>query len=331
VLRMMPAVFGWRMHELGEPMSVMRWEEMPGPNPGRGQLVVEVAAVGCNFADLLRCRGGYQVKPELPFTPGAEFVGTVSAVGPEVEIPVGTRVAVVQTIGGLAERAITTPDRVHVLPEKMDFETGAALYVTYRTGHVALFRRARLCEGQTLLVHAGAGGVGSAAIQLGKARGAYVIATAGGPEKVQVCLEQGADVAVDYRTDDFVAAVNDATDGRGANVIYDPVGGDVFDGSRRCVAFEGRIVVIGFTSGRIPELPVNHALVKNYDVIGFNIGTYASTDPELMEAVHSELDALHSQGWLTPLIGEVVPFAEAPAAIAALGDRSTVGKIVCVP
>ena len=201
------------MHELGEPVSVMRWEEIAEPVPGHGELVVDVAAAGLNFADLLRCRGGYQVKPDLPFTPGAEFAGTVSAVGPDVDLPLGTRVAVAQMIGGLATRALTTIDRVHVLPEKTSFETGAALYVTYRTGHVALFRRARLSEGETLLVHAGAGGVGSAAIQLGKARARRVIATAGGSEKARICRDLGADLAIDYRTDDFVAAVKDTTGG----------------------------------------------------------------------------------------------------------------------
>jgi NADPH:quinone reductase len=182
-----------------------------------------------------------------------------------------------------------------------------------------------------LLVHAGSGGVGSAAIQLGKAAGATVIATAGGERKVEVCRQLGADHAIDYTTEDFVPVVKDVTDGRGADVIYDPVGGDVFDRSRRCIAFEGRLVVVGFTSGRIPEAPANHVLVKNYSVVGLHWGLYRKHDPALFGTVHEELGRLWAAGSIDPLVSQALPLEEAPQALKALAERSTVGKVVLIP
>ena len=196
---------------------------------------------------------------------------------------------------------------------------------------MALHRRASLQPGETLLVHAGAGGVGSAAIQLGRAAGARVLATAGGPDKVEVCRQLGAEVAIDYRAEDFVDIVKEHTDGRGADVIYDPVGGDVFDRSRRCIAWEGRLLVIGFTSGRIPEVPANHVLLKNYAVVGVHWGQYNRHEPSLIAETHAELVRLHAEGSVAPLIGRRVPMAEAAAALADLGARRTVGKVVVLP
>jgi NADPH:quinone reductase len=180
-------------------------------------------------------------------------------------------------------------------------------------------------------VHAGAGGVGSAAIQLGKAAGAHVIATAGGPEKVQVCRDLGADHVVDYTADDFVPVVKEVTGGHGADVVYDPVGGDVFDRSRKCIAFEGRLVVVGFTSGRIPEAPANHLLVKNYSVVGLHWGLYLKHDPAVFGLVHEELTRLYEDGRIDPLVGQVLPLEEAPKALGALASRGTVGKVVLRP
>jgi NADPH2:quinone reductase len=180
-------------------------------------------------------------------------------------------------------------------------------------------------------VHAGAGGVGSAAIQLGKAAGARVIATAGGARKVDVCRELGADHVVDYTTQDFVPVVKEVTGGHGADVVYDPVGGDVFDGSRRCIAFEGRLVVVGFTSGRIPEAPANHLLVKNYSVVGLHWGLYRTHDPALFGLVHEEVIRLYDEGHIDPLVSQALPLAEAPQALEALADRNTVGKVVLIP
>jgi NADPH2:quinone reductase len=210
----------------------------------------------------------------------------------------------------------------------MDAVDAAALFITYQTGHCALHRRAHLQTGEVLLVHAGAGGVGSAAIQLGKAAGARVIATAGGPKKVAVCTELGVDLAIDYLAEDFVAVVREATDGRGADVIYDPVGGDVFDRSRRCIAWEGRLLVIGFTSGRIAQLPTNHLLLKNYSVVGCIWGEYRKVQPTVLPETHTALLRLYEQGAIRPLVREQVPFAAAPAALGRIADRQTVGKVV---
>jgi NADPH2:quinone reductase len=213
----------------------------------------------------------------------------------------------------------------------MPFEKAAALPITYQTAHVALHHRAQLKSGETVLVHAGAGGVGSAAIQIARAAGARVIATAGGPEKVEVCKDLGAEIAIDYRVENFVEVVKEATEGRGADVTFDPVGGDVFDGSRRCVAFEGRIVVIGFASGRIAEAPTNHVLVKNYSVVGMHWGLYTRVMPDLIRSTHEDLMRLYDNGGIDPLISETVSFEELPKALNKLGSRSTYGKIITRP
>lgn len=213
----------------------------------------------------------------------------------------------------------------------MSDEKAASLYLTYSTGHVGLHRRAHLQAGEWLLVHAGAGGVGSAAIQLGKAAGARVIATAGGARKTEICRELGADHVIDYTTEDFVPLVKEITGGHGADVVYDPVGGDVFDKSRRCIAFEGRLLVVGFTSGRLPDAPANHVLVKNYSVVGLHWGLYRKHEPSLFWSVHEELLRLVADGFVDPLVGEVLPLDQAPQALARLADRGTVGKVVLVP
>lgn len=308
------------MHELGEPASVLRLEDVPEPEPGPGEVVVEVAAAALNFPDLLLCRGEYQETPVLPFTPGVELAGTVD----------GRRVlgAPRMGAGALAERTVASPAMLYPVPEGMPWEAAASLHITYQTGYLALHTRAALQPGETLLVHAGAGGVGSAAIQLGKAAGARVVATAGGADKVKVLHDLGVDLALDYRADDFVEAVKDFTGGAGADVIYDPVGGDVFDRSTKCIAFEGRILVIGFTSGRIPQARANHVLVKNYSVLGVHWGLYNRKRPDVPRAIHDRLTELYASGLIEPLVSQVVPFEDAPAALTALGSRGTTGKLV---
>jgi len=320
------------VHEFGEPVDVLALEDVPSVAPGPGEIAVAVAAASLNFPDVLLCRGEYQVKPPLPFTPGSEVAGTVTAVGEGVDtVREGERVIAIPKFGngGLAEETLAAAATVYPIPVSLDWPAAAALHITYQTGHLALHRRAALQPGETLLVHAGAGGVGSAAIQLGRAAGARVFATAGGPEKVQVCRDLGAEVVVDYRSDDFVTAVKDATDGGGADVIYDPVGGDTFDRSRKCVAFEGRILVIGFTGGRIADAPTNHALVKNYSVVGVHWGLYNLMEPKLIGETHDELIRLHTAGEIAPLVSEVLPLEDAPAALARLASRGTWGKVVC--
>ena len=305
----------WRVHELGNPDDVLTFEEVEKPAPGPGQVLVKVRAAALNFFDALMIQGVYQEKPPLPFIPGSEICGEIVETGQRV---IGS---VAGGPGGYAEYALMDADAAWPVPEGMSDEKAAALYITYQTGHVGLHRRANLQAGEWLLVHAGAGGVGSAAIQLGKAAGAKVIATAGGEHKVQVCRDLGADHAIDYTAEDFVPLVKEITGGHGADVIYDPVGGDVFDKSRKCIAFEGRLVVVGFTSGRIPEAPANHLLVKNYSVVGLHWGAYRHHDAALFGQVHEDLTRLVEQGAIDPLVSRTLPLDQAKEALRALTDR----------
>lgn len=324
----------WQVHELGDPSDVLKLDEVEEPEAGPGEVVVEVEAAALNFFDILLCQGKYQERPDPPFTPGAEVAGTVLNVGEGVDLEAGARVLATPPLpaGGFAQRVVATADGgVFSVPEGMPFEKAAALHIAYQTAHVGLHRRASLREGETVLVHAGAGGVGSAAIQVARAAGARVIATAGGPEKVGVCRDLGAEVAVDYKKENFVDVVKEATEGRGADVIFDPVGGEVFDGSRRCVAFEGRIVVVGFTSGKIADAPTNHALVKNYSVVGLHWGLYNKVMPELVADTHAALVELYETGGIDPLIYDTVSFEELPDALELLGSRKTYGKLVTSP
>jgi NADPH2:quinone reductase len=315
----------WRVHSLGDPAEVMSFDEVDRPTPGEGQVLVRVLAAGLNFPDVLMAKGQYQERPPLPFTPGVELCGEVVGTGRRVlGSPSGGP-------GGFAEYALMDADAAFPVPDGMSDEQAAALHLTYQTGHVGLHRRAALQAGEWLLVHAGAGGVGSAAIQLGKAAGARVIATAGGERKTEVCRRLGADHVIDYTAEDFVPLVKEITGGHGADVVYDPVGGEVFDKSRRCIAFEGRLVVVGFTSGTIPQAPANHALVKNYSIVGLHWGLYRKHDPALFGRVHEDLCRLFDEGRIAPLIGASLPLAELPQAMAAIADRNTVGKVVLTP
>lgn len=323
-------VQAWRVHELGTPDRLVL-DEVEAPVPGPGEVAIDVRAAALNFPDVLLVRGEYQVRPERPFAPGTEVSGVVTGLGPGVtDFEIGDRVFAIPKfgVGGFIGRTVANRTVTFRVPDAMTFTTAAAFHVVYQTGHLALHRRAQLRAGETLLVHAGAGGVGTAAIQLGKAAGARVIATAGGEAKRTRCLALGADAAIDYTTDDFVTRVNDLTDSNGADVIFDPVGGDVFDRSRKCIAFEGRLLVIGFTSGHIPQAPTNHALVKNYSIVGVNWGFYMTKAPEVIHATHRALMDLYGQGLIDPIVSEVIPFAEIPAALARLAHRETTGKIV---
>jgi len=313
----------WRTHELGEPRDVLKLEETDEPAASDRAVLIDVEATALNFPDVLLLRGQYQEKPPLPFTPGLEVAGR--------RVDTGERVIALAGLpdGGLAERIAVHSSNVLPAPDALSAAEAAALPITYQTGHFALHHRTTLSPGETLLVHAGAGGVGSAAIQLGKAAGARVIATAGGPEKVQVCRDLGADIGIDYNAEDFVEVVKAETNGDGADVIYDPVGGDVFDKSRKCVAYNGRILVIGFTSGRFPEAPANHILIKNYAVIGVHWGLSRRKEPHLLREIHGDLTRLADEGHVKPLIGDTVAFdGDVPGALVALASRKTVGKIV---
>jgi NADPH:quinone reductase len=320
----------WRAHDYGPP-EILRWEELADPPLEEGQLRIRVEAAAVNFPDALLVAGTYQIKPPPPFIPGMEAAGVVvesRAAG----FPTGAAVSLLlDGVGGYATHVVCPASRAFLVPEGMSFEDAAALTVTYQTSWFALHRRARLAAGETLLVHAGAGGVGSAAIQLGKAAGARVIATAGGAAKVEVCRALGADVVVDYTASDFVEVVKAETGGRGADVIYDPVGGDVFDRSTRCIAFEGRLLVIGFTSGRIPSARANHVLVKNYGVIGVHWGLYRFHDPAAITDCQATLHRLYRERKIKPLLGERAPLSDAPGALARVAGRGSVGKVLLIP
>jgi NADPH2:quinone reductase len=323
-------MFAWRGHSYGPPTSLV-WEEVADPPLGDGQARIDIKASAVNYPDILYVAGTYQVKPTPPFVPGFEVAGVVVE-SRSPELPVGARVAsTLDGSGGYATRAVCAPSNAFVVPASMPLEDAAAITVTYQTGWFALHRRAQIKAGETLLVHAGAGGVGSAAIQLGKAAGARVIATAGGEAKVEVCRRLGADVAIDYTKEDFVAAVKGATQQRGADVVFDPVGGDVFEKSTKCIAFEGRILVIGFTSGRFPEVRANHILVKNYAVVGLHWGAYNLFDPAAIVAAQRALYSLYEAGKIRPLVSEQIPLREAPRAMGKVASRGSTGKIVLIP
>ncbi|MYX36622.1 MULTISPECIES: NADPH:quinone oxidoreductase family protein [unclassified Streptomyces] len=324
----------WRVHENGEPRAAMRMDEVPDPQPGPGELLLKVRAANVNFPDALLCRGHYQVRPPLPFTPGVEFCGEVVAVGEGVAgHAAGDRVITPAALpgGAFAELAVVPAAGVFPAPPALDDAEAAALHIGYQTGWFGLHRRAGLSEGETLLVHAAAGGVGSAAVQLGKAAGATVIGVVGGPDKAKTARELGADVVVDRTCEDFVAVVKEATGGRGADVVYDPVGGDAYTRSTKCTAFEGRILVVGFTSGTIPSPGLNHALVKNYSVVGLHWGLYNTHDPAAVRRCHDELTRLAAEGAIRPLVSERVPLEGAADAVQRVADGTTTGRLVVVP
>jgi NADPH2:quinone reductase len=314
----------WQVHENGEPSEVMRLEEVATPTPGDGQVLLKVRAANINFPDVLMARGHYQVRPPLPFTPGVEICG---------ETEDGRRVLANPALpyGGFAEYAVADAAGLLPAPESLDDAEAAALHIGYQTGWFGLHRRARLEAGETLLVHAAAGGVGSAAVQLGKAVGATVIGVVGGADKAAVARELGCDVVIDRRTQDVISAVKEATGGRGADVVYDPVGGEAYTQSTKVVAFEGRIVVVGFASGSIPSPGLNHALVKNYAILGLHWGLYNTKNPKLVQHCHEQLTELAARGAIKPLVSERVPLSGAAAAVQRVGDGVTTGRVVVVP
>ena len=328
----MDAVKAWVVRELGGP-NTMHLEDVEAGEPADGVVRVAVRAAAINFPDALMVAGTYQSKPALPFVPGVEVSGEVIAAPASSGFKAGDRVMALLDSGGLtrggyAEIADAVPTAVTRMPKNMSFEEAAGFTLIYQTGWFGLHRRANLQPSETLLVHAGAGGVGSAAIQLGKAAGATVIATAGSDEKVEVCRRLGADHAINYKTQDFAEEVKKLTGGRGANVIFDPVGGDVYDRSTKCIAFEGRIVIVGFTSGRIPQAATNHVLIKNYSVVGLHWGLYNTRAPELIPPVARILVELYEAGKIKPLVSVRLPLADARQALATVAEGKSTGKVI---
>ncbi len=315
-------------HELSGP-AALRLEDVPEPCPGPGQVRLRVRACGINFADSLITRGQYQVQPQPPFSPGFEVAGEVLETGEGVEgFAVGHRVIAITPHGGYAEQVVVNVDRCVAMPAAMPWEHGAAFPVVFGTSHVALWHRARLRAGEVLVVHGASGGVGLTAVAIGKQLGATVIATASSPEKLVVAREQGADHLIDSSHEDVRARIKELTDGRGADVIYDPVGGDLFAASLRSVAFEGRILVIGFAGGTVPQIPANHLLVKNVDVIGLNWPAYAELNPQVMTESFRTLLQWYLEGAIRPYVSAIYRLERAVDALGQVVARKSTGKVV---
>lgn len=317
---------GWTVPRFGEPRDVLELTDLPDPVVGDGQRVVDVEAASVNFADILYCRGTYQERPPLPFTPGLEVAGTDRATGERVFGPV------VMPYGGYAEQAVLSS--WHPWPEGMTAAQASGFFVAYQTGWCALHHRTSLRGGETLLVHAAAGGVGAAAVQLGVAAGARVIGTVGSAEKAEVARLVGAHEVIVLDgpvAETLIPAVKELTGGHGADVVYDPVGGDTFDASRRVTAWEGRLLVIGFAGGRIADAPTNHALVKNYDVVGVHWAAYRTRGPALVDAWQRELEALWARRAIDPLVGAEYALTDLPDALDAIAARATIGRVVVTP
>lgn len=318
----------WEVAELGDPVSVVRQVEVNDPDSGSGQALVRIDAVGLGFPDYLMLQGLYHDKPALPFGIGGEAAGTIldSDIS---DVRPGDRMLVLGSEKGqglLRERLSASPIQLLPVPANMPAEHASVMFAAYQTSYMALFRRAHLEAGETILVHGATGGVGMAAVQLAKSAGARVIAVAGGQRKVEAALEFGADDAIDHTTTDFVAAVKDLTDGRGVDVAYDPVGGAVFDRTRRVMAVEGRLLVIGFASGTIPSAPVNHALLKNYSIVGFRTRPFRE-DTAYRNSVHADLMRLYGEGKITPRVS-AYDFDDLPSALEEIGSRQVIGRVV---
>lgn len=303
--------------------------EITPPEMVEGGVRIAVHCAGVNFADGLMVQGKYQEKPPFPFSPGLEVGGEVLEVAPGVaHVKPGDRVMAVLDRGGFAEECIARDADVMRIPDDMGFDIAAGFPVAYGTSEFALADRARLQKGETVLVHGAAGGVGLTAVECAKALGATVIATAGGPEKLAVAREHGADHAIDYKTEPVRERVKELTAGRGVDVVYDPVGGDLFLESLRCTAPDGRLIVIGFAAGTAQQIPANHLLVKNVDVIGFYWGAYRRLAPRRIQRSFAQCLRWYEEGLLKPRVSRHFPLEEAGAAIKALKDRSVLGKAV---
>lgn len=318
----------WRCHAFGD-YHQLSFDRVPTPEPAATEVCIEVHAATVAFHEMLMVQGLYQLKPPLPFTPGSEAAGIVTQVGSEVRrFKPGDKVIGAVRYGAHTEVLTVDETQCIPLPEAFDFCTGAAFLTAYKTAYVALVPRGGLRAGETLLVHGAAGGVGLAAVELGKVLGARVIAAASSDAKLALAARMGADALIDTRQARFREAVRELTGGRGADVIYDPVGGDVFDESLHCIAPFGRLLVIGFAAGRIPTLAVNYALIKQFSVVGVRAGEYGRVDPAKGAEAERGLMELATQGLLHPHVHAVLPLTELPAAFDQLAQRVVTGRLV---
>ena len=317
-----------RVHDLSEDISALEMDEVELPPPGPGEVRLKLKACSVNFPDILMVQGKYQFKPELPFSPGMEGAGIVTELGEGVaNLKPGDEVVAGLRIGGFAEEVNALAEACRPIPKGMDFARAAAYPAAYLTAYVALVCRGHLQPGETLLVHGSTGGVGLAAVEMGKLLGATVIATSASDEKLKTVKERGADHVININ-DGFREKVKELTGGKGADVIYDPVGGDVFDESVRCIAWNGRLLIIGFTSGRIPSVSVNMPLIKGFSVVGVRAGEYGRRDPEAGKANIEAIDRLAAEGKIDPYICARFPLEKAVEAMRMLQNRQVVGKVV---
>lgn len=318
-------------HKITDDLSGVDIREVDRPVPGPGEVLIKVAATSINFPDILLCQGKYQLKLDPPFTPGMDIAGTIEALGDDVDgFGIGDAVCGGARFGGFAEYAVVKADGLQHKPDALSFEQAAAYSAAYLTAYVSLVRRGRLQAGETLLVHGASGGVGMAAVDVGKLLGARVIATGGSDEKLAKVKAYGADHVINT-ANGFRETVKDLTNGRGADVVYDPVGGDVFDESVRCIAFDGRLLVIGFTSGRIATVATNMPLIKGFSVVGVRAGEYGRQFPDRGRANVAQIWDWARQGKTRPYVHDRLPLEQTVDGFRELLDRNVVGKMIICP
>ena len=312
-------------------VEALTWKEFPTPDPKEGEVLIEIKAASLNFPDLLIVQNKYQMKPALPFVPGSEYAGVVQAAGPGVtHLRIGQHVACLSGTGGFGSHTLAPAALCMPLPQSFPFVDAAAFIMTYATSHHALIDRAQLKAGETVLVLGAAGGVGTAAIQIAKALGAKVIAAASTDEKCELCKSIGADATINYSRDNLRDAIKTLTEGKGPDVIYDPVGGDFAEPAFRSIAWRGRYLVVGFASGPIPALPMNLMLLKGASIVGVFWGDFAKREPKANQSMMLELAQWYGQGKIKPVIDRTMPMAELKAAYAHMGSRQVKGKLVMV-
>lgn len=312
-------------------IDALNWKELPTPTPGAGEVLIEIKAASLNFPDLLIVQNKYQIKPELPFVPGSEYAGTVQVVGEGVRhLTVGQNVACLSGTGGFATHTIAKASLCMPLPSGFPFVDAAAFIMIYATSYHALIDRAALQAGETVLVLGAAGGVGTAAIQIAKQAGARVIAAASTDEKCALCTRIGADATINYQRENLREALKALTDGKGPDVIYDPVGGDLAEPAFRSIGWRGRYLVVGFAAGPIPSLPLNLALLKGASIVGVFWGDYARREPKANTTMMGKLAAWYGEGKIKPVIDRTLPMSELKAAYAHMGSRGVMGKLVMV-
>jgi NADPH:quinone reductase len=320
-----------RCNQYGPPESLVL-ETLPDLQPGPGQVVIDVRAASVNFPDVLVIQNKYQMKPELPFTPGSEFAGVVRAVGPDVKrLKAGMRVAAYTAQGAFAEQALASESACMPLPEDIDFASAAAITLAYGTSHHAVVDRGALKAGETMLVLGAAGGVGLAAVEIGKALGARVIAAASSPEKLALCVEHGADAIIDYSSENLRERIKALTDGNGPDVIYDPVGGEYAEPAFRSIGWRGRYLVVGFANGEIPKLPLNLALLKGASIVGVFWGQHIQREADLSSAALQQIFGWIKDGRVRPHVTKRYALEQTAAALNDMASRRVSGKIVIEP